>query len=57
MRNVIELKRLAKEFMKLSEQRDELNEDEAYSEAFEVECEQRDVGYSMVDLIEKMEEV
>lgn len=53
---ITELKKLAKEFMELSEQRDELNECDDYDGAFEIECDQRDIGESMADLIVKMQE-
>ena len=51
---IVELKKLAKEFIELSKKRDEFNENDCYEGAFEIECDQRDVGYSMACLIENM---
>jgi hypothetical protein len=49
-----ELKQLAKEFLAKNKVRDELNDIEDYDGAFEIECDQRDIGSDMADLILKM---
>ena len=46
-----ELRKLAEEFLALNNERDELNEQEDYKGAFEIECTQRDIGSEMATLI------
>ena len=48
---IIKVQDLAREFLELSKERDTLNKSEDYSEAFEVECRQRDVGQDMALLM------
>jgi hypothetical protein len=48
-----ELKHLAEEFLAKNKVRDELNDIEDYDGAFEIECDQRDIGSDMANLILK----
>ncbi|MEO1943165.1 MAG: hypothetical protein ABGY11_02590 [Candidatus Thioglobus sp.] len=53
MNNQRKLLNLAREFLGMNGLRDEANEVEDYDGAFEIECDQRDVGSEMAYLIMK----
>jgi len=49
-----ELYKLAGKFLAMNGERDTANEIEDYDGAFEIECDQRDVGSEMADIIYKL---